>query len=633
LEAFVNLQSFLNRLDDRLLEKAAQANVAQQYRDLVRQYGLTGAAQILAKNKYDPYYDRYFDFYVGQEAPARGPANKFTQHKNDHPTSLGVTTAMGLTADEVRALSMLPPEQAKQIAKHLVHQEYYRPVSKLPEHLRGPMADVFVHGGRKPIVQSLQRHLKVNPSGVLDQATIQAMQGADQRALKQALIEARGKYLSDLGARPDKAHFARGWLKKRYPAWVNYTTEQYNNGRQQAIQAAQGPGNVTPPKPTAYKPQQPVSPVPAKQPVNPTPQPKPLTPRELRVKQDVEESIQRGLVPNPFLNKQGEFSPDYTPEQLKALGVYDEVYHRTRARLASMDKWPEEWLHPEDPGGWLEWYEKYSKGRRLPEEDERQIKRWLGMKRRHGGPLSKNPTPRRAYALQHWAIDPTRLVDDPKALRRAMEEYKARKERTWQTKQAGALVKAYNTLLKKLPYIPVYDRSLLGRYRPYLETIRDDYLGTHHQITPEGLAKLRRTLDPVERWKFIDVLKAHHKNIHDKEGFYFQRSLDRLRRMKLPEPAPVKPTPPPVAKPVKYEDFTDPTELARKNAQVAISNFLDPDRRAFLGNEQVLADVQKYAPWFFNKAQKPPAYIKAKKFLSESDKNKLLQDDFFKDMF
>ena len=122
------------------------------------------------------------------------------------------------------------------------------------------------------------------------------------------------------------------------------------------------------------------------------------------------------------------FKPDYTPEQLKEMGVYREVYGKKDGpRLASLEAWPAHWYHPEDKMGWLEWYKKYSDGRRM-EDDNRQINRWIGFKARHGGPaFQDNPTPRRAYALRNWGIDATKLVSDPKALSEAMAAYKAQK--------------------------------------------------------------------------------------------------------------------------------------------------------------------------------------------------------------
>jgi superfamily II DNA or RNA helicase len=105
-----------------------------------------------------------------------------------------------------------------------------------------------------------------------------------------------------------------------------------------------------------------------------------------------------------------QFKPDYTPEQLESLGVYDALYRGQGPRLASLGEWKPEWISQHDPKGWAQWYKRYASGRRIPEEDERQMKRWLSFKARHGGPFTKNPTPRRGWALRNWGIDPANLV-------------------------------------------------------------------------------------------------------------------------------------------------------------------------------------------------------------------------------
>ena len=144
----------------------------------------------------------------------------------------------------------------------------------------------------------------------------------------------------------------------------------------------------------------------------------------------------------------GDFHPDFTPEltprQMLALGVFGGKYMTdTRAefpacwfaaaKLATGRKDPalnffgvdasqplsvwraKGWIHPDDPRGWFQWYCRYYLGRRMPAEDTRQFARWRAI-RRHVRQIQRNCEPgnllcrpRQRQALLHWAYD-SRLI-------------------------------------------------------------------------------------------------------------------------------------------------------------------------------------------------------------------------------
>lgn len=124
-----------------------------------------------------------------------------------------------------------------------------------------------------------------------------------------------------------------------------------------------------------------------------------------------------------------DFIPDLSPQDMQE--AYNSIYGHHGPRLASMDKWPEKWINKDvDSMGWLQWFDQYKAGRRS-EDDDRQIKRWKSFKARHGTQFKKNPTPRRAYALRNWAIDPLKLIDDENTrgeVEKSMAKYK---EEAW----------------------------------------------------------------------------------------------------------------------------------------------------------------------------------------------------------
>ncbi|KND50463.1 MAG: hypothetical protein AB202_02295 [Parcubacteria bacterium C7867-007] len=138
-----------------------------------------------------------------------------------------------------------------------------------------------------------------------------------------------------------------------------------------------------------------------------------------------------------------EFKPDLTPKDMFERGVFGGNYFE-----GHLDEFPKDWLknakistvhdkslnyfgidasqpyevwkakgwiYKDDPRGWFQWYCRYYRGRRIPEEDARQIKRWKQMVRhvaqvRYGcrkGDFTCRT--RQRQALLHWAYDSAAL--------------------------------------------------------------------------------------------------------------------------------------------------------------------------------------------------------------------------------
>ena len=136
-----------------------------------------------------------------------------------------------------------------------------------------------------------------------------------------------------------------------------------------------------------------------------------------------------------------EFMPELTPKQMLEMGVFEGHYlndcyeefpkswfenaklspdkpdvkmnfFQVKSRM-SLPEWRQKgWIIGPDPRGWFQWYCRYFMGRRLPEIDAWQIKRWKAF-RRHYIQVKQNCLPldfecraRQRQALLQWAYNP-----------------------------------------------------------------------------------------------------------------------------------------------------------------------------------------------------------------------------------
>lgn len=146
-------------------------------------------------------------------------------------------------------------------------------------------------------------------------------------------------------------------------------------------------------------------------------------------------------------NFDSEFKPQLSPKEMLELGVFGGVYMRDckdefpsdwfeKAKLSSREDtrhvaslnyfgvnasqplsiWKENgWINENDPRGWFQWYCRYYMGRRIIDEDTRQIKRWKAITR-HIAQIHHNCRvgdetcrPRQRQAILHWAYDSRKM--------------------------------------------------------------------------------------------------------------------------------------------------------------------------------------------------------------------------------
>ncbi len=135
-----------------------------------------------------------------------------------------------------------------------------------------------------------------------------------------------------------------------------------------------------------------------------------------------------------------DFKPFYTPSKMLEMGIFEgkycndctnefpkswfknakisdtpEIninYFKIKSRQ-SLRFWKDKgWIYGPDPRGWFQWYCRYYFGRRLPDIDLLQIKRWRSFTR-HAGQIKANCKsgditcrPRQRQALLQWSYNP-----------------------------------------------------------------------------------------------------------------------------------------------------------------------------------------------------------------------------------
>jgi len=166
--------------------------------------------------------------------------------------------------------------------------------------------------------------------------------------------------------------------------------------------------------------------------------------RTVTVNDKMQSNYRYELVEPAGRNFDPEFWPELTPAEMLRLGVFAGKYMTDcvrefpkswfkGARLAEgrrdpslnyfgvgasqpLSEWRRKgWIYRDDPRGWFQWYCRYYMGRRLPDEDVRQIKRWKAI-RRHIRQIERNCEPgdmscrrRQRQAVLHWGYDSRKI--------------------------------------------------------------------------------------------------------------------------------------------------------------------------------------------------------------------------------
>lgn len=161
----------------------------------------------------------------------------------------------------------------------------------------------------------------------------------------------------------------------------------------------------------------------------------------VRVNDKMQKDYEYELTAPTGRNFAADFKPELTPQQMLNMGVFEgkylndcqeefpqewfaeaqispdkpdagKNYFHIKSRL-SLQEWQKRgWIIEPDPRGWFQWYCRYYMGRRIPEIDAVQIKRWKAFTR-HKAQIEKNCLfgdmdcrKKQRQALLQWAYNP-----------------------------------------------------------------------------------------------------------------------------------------------------------------------------------------------------------------------------------
>ena len=173
--------------------------------------------------------------------------------------------------------------------------------------------------------------------------------------------------------------------------------------------------------------------------------------KTVKVNNLMQKNYSYDLVEPQGKNLDPRFKPELTPKQMLELGIFGGKYFNDvsktdeyprdwfqNAKLSKttgpgtkpdyklnyfgvkaslpLKEWVQKgWITKEDPRGWVEWYFRYYQGRRIPQVDDLQIRRWMNAKRHLESALTHesktgNQSLPRLQAMLHWAYDVTKYL-------------------------------------------------------------------------------------------------------------------------------------------------------------------------------------------------------------------------------